>query len=47
MTTIVLTIFTRTDADLSHFDRDPLLADLEFSDEIPTMDCFKETPSAC
>ena len=35
------------DAELSHFDRDPLLADLEFSDEIPTMDCFKETPSAC
>ena len=35
------------DAELSHFDRDPLLVDLELSDEIPTMDCFIETPSAC
>ena len=34
------------DLELSYFDQDPLLADLEFSAEIPDMGCFKETSSA-
>ena len=34
------------DLELSHFDQDPLLADLEFSAEISNMVCFKETFSA-
>ena len=35
------------DMELSYFDQDPLLADLEFSGDIPDMECFKETSSAC
>ena len=35
------------DMELSYFDQDPLLADLEFSDEIPNMECYKETSTAC
>ena len=35
------------DMELSYFDQDRLLADLEFSVEIPDMECYKETSSVC
>lgn len=35
------------DMELSYFDQDPSLAHLEFSTEIPDMECYKETSSAC
>lgn len=34
------------DMELSYFDHDPLLADLEFSAKIPDMECYKETSIA-